>query len=512
MIVQGLEIAKPLALRTHTVVVGSGPGGGVAAYHLAAAGVDTIVLEEGGRHVAAEFNQREEDMRPMLYRDGGSQMTSDGMVAVLQGSCLGGGSVVNVSDCVPIPGEVLAHWHKLVGTTDVNEAALEESYRRVEKSLNVKPNNKSLLNRNNLLLSETATKLGWKSHVMDSNRKGCVGSGYCMVGCSYDARLGTNLTYLPWAVGKGATIYSDVRCDRLEKLGGSKYRVHATVLERGSRNARLPLTIECERVVLAASSIHTPAILMRSGFGAGLPQLGKNLTLQPQLGVIGIFDKHQDIVHWRGAPQSVAVHEFDDNSAEHGLGGFRFEGIGGLVGVIQALMPGFGDEHKRFATQLRQMSVTQLLVPDQPSGEITYQWTDDGRVLPKIDYVMQDEWKQRLKLGMRKLGQLLFESGAKEVAFAHQSFPVIKSPDELPKVEQFQIAPGLTVFNSAHNQGTCRMGLKADTSVVDQNLKVHGLDNVFVMDASIMPTSAATHTMIPIMVMADRAVHRMLNS
>jgi choline dehydrogenase-like flavoprotein len=56
------------------------------------------------------------------------------------------------------------------------------------------------------------------------------------------------------------------------------------------------------------------------------------------------------------------------------------------------------------------------------------------------------------------------------------------------------------------------MGLKADTSVVDQNLKVHGLDNVFVMDASIMPTSAATHTMIPIMVMADRAVHRMLNS
>ena len=255
MIIQGSQITKPLALRTHTVVVGSGPGGGVAAYHLAAAGIETVVLEEGGRHVAAEFNQREEDMRPMLYRDGGSQMTSDGMIAVLQGSCLGGGSVVNVSDCVPIPGEVLAHWHKLVGTTDVNEAALEESYRRVYEALNVKPNNRSLLNRNNLLLSETAAKLGWKSHVMASNRKGCVGSGYCMVGCSYDARLGTNLTYLPWAVDKGATIYADVRCDRLERLGGAKYRVHATVLERGARNARLPLTIDCERVVLAASSI-----------------------------------------------------------------------------------------------------------------------------------------------------------------------------------------------------------------------------------------------------------------
>jgi choline dehydrogenase-like flavoprotein len=39
---------------------------------------------------------------------------------------------------------------------------------------------------------------------------------------------------------------------------------------------------------------------------------------------------------------------------------------------------------------------------------------------------------------------------------------------------------------------------------------VHGLDNLYVMDASVMPTSAATHTMMPIMVMADRAVHRLL--
>lgn len=512
MIVQGFEITKPLALSTHTVVVGSGSGGGVAAYHIAAAGVDTIVLEEGGYHVAAEFNQREEDMWPMLYRDGGQQMTSDGTIAILQGSCYGGGTVINTSDCVPIPGEVLAHWQRLVGAKEMTEASLEASYERVRKHLNVKTNNKSLLNRNNLLLSETATKLGWKSHVMASNRKGCVGSSYCLVGCSYDGRLGTNLTYLPWAMEKGAAVYSDVRCDRLERLGGSKYRVHATVVERGVRKARVPMTIDCERVVLAASSIHTPAILMRSGFGQALPQLGRNLTLQPQLGVVAFFDKDRDIIHWRGAPQSIAVDEFDDNSAERGLGGFRFEGIGGVVGPVQTMLPGFGRENKRYATQMRHMSVTQLLVPDLPSGEVSYQWTEDGRVVPKIDYVMQEEWKQRLKRGMGRLGKLLFEAGAKQVVFANQAFPVLKSPDDLVKVEQFPIAPGLVVFNSAHNQGTCRMGLKADSSVVDQNLKVHGLDNVYVMDASVMPTSASTHIMIPIMVMADRAVHRMLES
>ena len=405
---------------------------------------------------------------------------------------------------------MLAHWQRIVGTKDVTEASLEESYKRVREQLNVRPNRKGILNRNNLLLLETAHKLGWKADVMESNRKGCVGSGYCLVGCSYDARLGTNLTYLPWAIEKGASVYSDVRCDRLERVGGSKYRVHCTVVERGSRKARLSLTIDCERVVLAASSIHTPAILKRSGFDGALPQLGRNLSLQPQLGVVGLFDDEQQIVSWRGAPQSVEVSQFDDNTVERGLGGFRFEGIGGVIGPIQALIPGFGRDQKRYATRMRHMSVSQLLVPDQPSGEVSYQWTDDGRVVPKIDYVMSDEWQLRLKDGMRKLGRLLFEAGAKEVIFGNQAFPPLTSPDQLAKIEQFPIAPGLASFNSAHNQGTCRMGLDAATSVVDQNLKVHGLKNLYVMDASVMPSSASTHVMIPIMVMADRAVHRML--
>jgi choline dehydrogenase-like flavoprotein len=512
MIVQGHEMTGPRSLRTHTLVVGSGSGGGVAAYHLAEAGVDTIVVEEGGYHVASEFNQREEDMYPMLYRSGGQQMTSDGMISVMQGSCYGGGTVINVSDAFDIPSEVLAHWRHAYGTTEWNEKSLEASFARVHRHLNVKRINKSLVNRNNGLLLETAQKLGWSAEVMHSNRKGCVGSGYCLLGCAYDARLGTNLTYLPWALEKGADVYTDVRCDRLERIDGSRWRAHCTVVQRGLRAARFPLTITCERVVLAASAIFTPAILLRSGLGDGLPQLGKNLTLQPQLGMIGRFDESEEIVHWRGAPQSVEVNEFADNSLEHGLGGFRLEGIGGVIGPVMIMAPGFGREHKRFGKSMRNLSTTLLLVPDQPSGAVSYQWTEDGRVTPKIDYVMQEEWKQRLKAGMRRAAELLFAAGAREVAFANQAFPPLESPDDLGRIAEFRIEPGWTTFNSAHNQGTCRMGTSPTNSVVDQNLKVHGLDDVYVMDGSIMPTSASTHTMIPIMAAADFAVHRMLQS
>mgnify|MGYP001822967748 FL=1 len=512
MIVQGHEITDERSLSSHTVVGGSGSVGGVAAFHLAEAGIDTIVLEEGGYHIASEFNQREEDMFPMLYRNGGQQPTSDGMVNVMQGSCYGGGTVINTSDCVPIPPEVLAHWQKLAGTGEWTEKSLADSYERVNDFINVKRNNKSLINRNNGLLMETAEKLGWKSHIMDSNRKGCVGSGYCVVGCAYDARLGTNLTYLPWAIEKGASVYTDVRCDRIERINGSKYRVHCTVVERGTRSARLPLRIDCERVILAASSIHSPAILFRSGIDGDLPQLGKNLTLQPQLGVLGFFDDEYEIVHWRGAPQSVAVDEFDDNSIDHGLGGFRMEGWGGVVGMPSVLLPGFGLDHKRMNARMRHMSITALEVPDRPSGEISYQWAEDGRVTPKIDYLLKDEWKQRLKRGMRKSAELLFAAGAEEVAFANQAFPPLQSPDESSRIDQFPIEPGLANFVSAHNQGTCRMGSSKDNSVVDQNLRLHTGDNIYVMDASVMPSSASTHVMIPIMVVADRAVHRMLES
>jgi choline dehydrogenase-like flavoprotein len=56
------------------------------------------------------------------------------------------------------------------------------------------------------------------------------------------------------------------------------------------------------------------------------------------------------------------------------------------------------------------------------------------------------------------------------------------------------------------------MGLDARTSVVDQDHRLHTIPNLYVVDASVMPTTSSTHTMIPTMTLADRAAHRMLGS
>ena len=164
------------------------------------------------------------------------------------------------------------------------------------------------------------------SGTFDHNRVGCVGSGYCLIGCAYDAKKGAHLTYLPAALAAGATVYTDCRVERIERLAGGARRARRRGRARDAGRA-LPLRVDAERVVLSAGTIHTPA---SSGARAraGPAALGRNLSLQPQLPVVAEFDDDRRIELWRGIPQSAFASAADDD-AEHGLGGFDVEGING---------------------------------------------------------------------------------------------------------------------------------------------------------------------------------------
>jgi choline dehydrogenase-like flavoprotein len=512
VIVQGHEVGAPLSLRTHTLVVGSGAGGAVMAALLAEAGVDVLVVEEGGHFTARDFTQREEEMFPALYRGGGQQLTEDGTINVLQGSCFGGSTVINMADCVPTPPEVFAHWRRLLGLTELDQRSLEPSVQRVFARLQVNRIAPEQVNANNRALVDGARALGLSAGVFDHNRTGCHGSGYCLIGCAYDAKKGAHLNYLPAALAAGAGAYTDVRVERLERLSVGGWTAHGAVVERGPRTARLPVRIQAERVVLAAGAVHTPAILARSGLGRGLPQLGHNVSLQPQLPVVAAFDESRRIELWRGVPQSAYCDAFDDNRAEHGLGGFRLEAVHGGIANAASLLPGFGAAHKDAMRRLAHTAVALLLVPDRPSGRIRWDWTDRHGVRPRIAYRATAEWEARLRRGLRHAAELYFAAGARQVVVPHELFEPLRSPDELARIDGFRIVPAITHLISAHVQGTCRMSLDASGGVVDQDHRVHGVPGLYVVDASVMPTTASTHTMIPIMALADRAAHRMLRA
>ena len=63
-----------------------------------------------------------------------------------------------------------------------------------------------------------------------------------------------------------------------------------------------------------------------------------------------------------------------------------------------------------------------------------------------------------------------------------------------------------------HPVGTCRMGASAADSVVDARLKVHGVDGLRVVDASVFPTVTSANTNAPTVMVAQKAADLMLNA
>ena len=95
-------------LRCEYAVVGSGPGGAVTACHLAEAGKDVLLIEEGGSDAARPFSVKEMATR---YREGGLTVAlGRPNVNYAEGRCVGGGSEINSGMYHRTPSDILEDW------------------------------------------------------------------------------------------------------------------------------------------------------------------------------------------------------------------------------------------------------------------------------------------------------------------------------------------------------------------------------------------------------------------
>ena len=106
-------IQEDIVRNVDVCVIGSGAAGAIIAEKLAVAGKSVVLLEKGGYYDGESMNQRENDMISLLWKNSGANFTSNLKIAIAQGSCLGGSTVINDAVCFRIPELVIKQWNNL---------------------------------------------------------------------------------------------------------------------------------------------------------------------------------------------------------------------------------------------------------------------------------------------------------------------------------------------------------------------------------------------------------------
>ena len=160
----------------------------MAAMIAAEAGLSVVVLEAGEFLTPADMVQREEVMLPRLYWDAGGRTTADRAVKIHQGRGVGGSTLHNLNLCKRIPPSIRERWARERKLDHLGPAVWDALYTEVEALLSVSTVPPERWNRHNRILEEGCKALGWKGGGLSHNRSGCLGSGFCEIGCAYDGK------------------------------------------------------------------------------------------------------------------------------------------------------------------------------------------------------------------------------------------------------------------------------------------------------------------------------------
>jgi len=503
-IVDGSSERLPERLTVEVCIIGSGAGGATAAWELARAGREVLVVEEGGDFPREKLTERENEMYDQLYMDRGGRTTSDAGIMVMQGRALGGGTIINASDVVPIPDGVLRFWQRRHGLTDFSPEALAPYRERALRDLSANVPEEDRLNVNNKLLRAGGEALGWRGEVMHHNRVGCAGVGECLIGCPVGAKRNMRAVAIPNAVAAGARFLTRVRVKRIDDATGELKTLRLRRLDaRGHHEQGDEHVVRAKIVILAANAIGSAALLLGSGLGNA--HVGQHLSLQPQLPLLAHFDR--EVRFFRGIPQAYAVTEFETlDDAEHGWWGFRIEAIGATPGIMASMVPLYGPDAKTFMHGFPSMAAALLLTPDDPSGTVRVE--SSGRLW--IDYTLTDEQRTRLRQAAKAGARAYLAAGAREVLVPVSPPVVVRSGKDLDAIDRIDFRPATAPLVSAHQQGTVRFAPSERDGGADPDGQVYGTRGVHVFDSSGFPSSSSSHTMMPIITVSRYLTDRLL--
>ena len=525
----------------NAIVIGAGAGGGVVAKELAVSGLSVVLFERGGWPVfdkhsndellsqrtmvlgAAFGPEAEKNPRVYIHADGRRTITTsrDGWMHHHIAACVGSGTVSYGgmawrfmpedfkmrSTYGEVDGSALEDW-------PISYDDLEHWYEKAEWELGVAGDDSEnpfgghrkkpypmppfRYDKDGEIISAAAKRLGLhpfpipmlRNSIPYNNRPACIMNRTC-VGhqCPVDAKNGTQNTVIPTAIASG-NCELRIYCKVAEILSDEQNRVKGVRYFDASDRERIQTA---DMVIVAASASETARLLLNSktryyphGLGNNHDQVGRYWQGHAYTGAFGLFDF--DIKSYNGPSATFGLCDFVHNVDGMIGGGMIANEFNRMPYLFsQTRPPGearWGKGHKEFQVKnFRRMSELHGPVQEMPMY--------DARVM--VDDKVKDHWgipvaaitgtrhpvdHENCKFLSARAEEILKEAGA---------YRTWQSVGGRGDTGGFQ-----------HQCGTTRMGHDPEKSVVDKHGKVHGIDNLYVADGSLMVTGGGFNPVLTI--------------
>lgn len=505
--------------KTDVVIVGSGFGGAITAYHLAAGGAKVTILERGPWLESDDFEH--DFLLGSSYTRIFDFTVGDGM-SVLGGNCVGGGSVVYFAAMPRAPRFVFERRGSIgrrVWPAELTRAALDPWYDRVAESLPVTQQTWDDVSYSGGLWGAMCHHSGRTANpapvAIDTGS--CVNCNWMMAGCKFDAKRSLLTNYLPAALAHGAQIRPLHEVQQLHRTADGGYRVDYRVVDdEDYRVLHGSGSIEAKVVIIAAGAGATPAILQRSEatLGAMPHGVGRYFSGNGERLNTAIIneDRVRDVL---GLDRGDGV-AYEANQIGKGPTVANWDKLDGDLpeferysleqlyfppglGTILAQVPDaeaeswFGVEKKEVLKRWRSWLTIFLMTEDDNEGVF-------GPPPPTGNaYRISQQM-----LGRGPLSYQPTDNTRRGWALADAEVKEIVEKDGLATVAPWtnDVVGAYTV----HPLSSCRMGDDENTSALHPSGELRGHPGVFVTDGSSVPTSLTVNPAMTIAALAERSV------
>jgi len=237
-------------------------------------------------------------------------------------------------------------------------------------------------------------------------------------------------------------------------------------------------------------AIETPRLLLNStsrrfpnGLGNDYDQVGRHVMVQGATQVGARFP--MDMRMYKAPPPEVSSEQFYETDARRGFArGFSIQTVSPLpIGWAEHVHADghWGQALRAYMRDYNHWSVLGVLCELLPQA--------DNRV------TLADEADQ-FGMPVARFTHSMCDNDRANVAYAKQTLQRIWEHADAQDV--------LTIDRFAHLVGGARMGFSPEDSVVDSSHRVWGVDNLFLVDGSVLPTQGAANPALVIMALADR--------